>query len=65
MRGSMTDADRDNLIGALALAVKDLQARHDRMADALHNISQRLAIQEAATVIEEITQGEVDSCAKH
>jgi len=61
----MTDADRDNLIGALALAVKDLQARHDRMADALHNISQRLAIQEAATVIEEITQGEVDQCAKH
>jgi len=47
------------------LAVKDLQARHDRMADALHNISQRLAIQEAATVIEEITQGEVDQCAKH
>ena len=59
----MNEAERDSLIRAMALAIRDLQARHDRMADALHAVSQRLAIQEAATVIEEIEQGEI--CARH
>ena len=59
----MTDAERDSLIGAMAMAIKDLQHRHDRMADLIHNINQRLCLQEAATVIEEIHEGE--ACAKH
>jgi hypothetical protein len=61
----MTDAERDYLLQALALAVKDLQARHDKMADAIHNVNQRLSLQEAASVIEQIAEGEVESCVKH
>lgn len=59
----MTDAERDSLIGAMALALKDLQHRHDRLADLIHNINQRLCLQEAALVIEEIQEGDI--CAKH
>lgn len=59
----MTDAERDSLIGAMATALKDLQHRHDRLADAIHNINQRLCLQEAALVIEEIQEGA--ACAKH
>lgn len=55
----MNDAERDALLGALAVAVRDLQHRHDKMSDVLHNLSQRLAIQEAAYVIEEITEGDI------
>lgn len=65
MRGFMTDAERDNLIGALAMAVKDLQSRYDRMVDVVHNLSQRLSLQEAASVIEQIAEGEVEKCVKH
>lgn len=61
----MTDAERDHLLQALALAVRDLQARHDKMADAIHNVNQRLSLQEAASVIEQMVEGEVDKCAKH
>lgn len=55
----MTDAERDALIGAMAVALKDLQARHDRLTDLIHNLSQRLSLQEAAYVIEEITEGDI------
>ena len=59
----MNEAERDSLIRAMALALKDLQHRHDRLADAIHNMNQRLRIQEAATVIEEIQEGDI--CARH
>lgn len=55
----MTDAERDSLIRAMALAVRDLQHRHDRMADTIHNLQQRLSLQEVASVIEEITEGDI------
>ena len=55
----MTDAERDSLLNAIAIAVRDLQHRHDRMADTIHNLSQRVAIQEAACVIEEIVEGDI------
>ncbi len=59
----MTEAERDSLLNAVALAVRDLQHRHDRLADLIHNINQRLCLQEAALVIEEIQEGDI--CAKH
>lgn len=57
--GTVNEAERDSLIRAMAMALRDLQHRHDRLADALHNLSQRLAIQEVAGVIEEITEGDI------
>lgn len=55
----MTDAERDSLLNAIAIAVRDLQHRHDKMADTIHNLQQRMALQEVAGVIEEITEGDI------
>lgn len=43
----------------MALALRDLQHRHDRMSDTIHNLQQRLSLQEVASVIEEITEGDI------
>lgn len=55
----MNDVERDALLGALAQAVRQLQHSHDKMADVIHNLSQRMSLQEATKTICEMVDGEI------
>ena len=61
----MTDAELHSMIYAHNLAIKDLQARNDRLAHAVHILQERFLILDAMRMRDEMLSGEMDGRGPH